>query len=153
MSRARGIRCYNGIVRHQPSPAAVFLTLALAGANLEAFGACTNRIVSETPSPNAQLKAVLFVRDCGPGAQSAHLSLLPAPDALQAEWGNTFIGEGGLPSSDDNQRLGVTAVWLSNTELSVHHGTVRRIRYGAGLPGVKVFFSHLVDLPPREWRK
>ena len=140
-------------MRYPRSRAAVFLGLAFAGANVDTFGDCTNRIVSETPSPNARLKAVVFVRDCGTGGQSAHLSLLPAPDALQAEWGNTFIGEGGLPLPDDSQRLGVTAVWLSNTELSVSHGTVRRIRYGAGLPGVKVFFSHLVDLPPRDWQK
>jgi hypothetical protein len=153
MSRRPHFSRYNGIVSHQPSITATFLTLVFAGATLETFATCTNRIVSETPSPNAQLKAVLFIRDCRPGAQSAHLSLLPARDALQAEWGNTFIGEGGLTPSDDSQRLGVTAVWLSNTELSVHHGTVRRIRYGDGLPGVKVFFSHLVDVRPREWRK
>ena len=140
-------------MRHEQSSAAILLTLAFVCANIETFGACTNLIVSETPSPDARLKAVVFIRDCGTGPKNAHLSLLPAIEVLQAEWGNTFIGEGGLTPLDDSQRLGVTVAWLSDTELSVHHGAVRRVRYGAGLPGVKVFYAHLVDVPPRFWQK
>jgi len=125
-------------------------TLCLAGT--DSMAACTNTIVSETFSPNGRLKAVVFMRECGAGVRNAHLSVLPASGVLPAGFGNTFIGEGGL-SADDKQRPRVDITWLSDSELSVLHGVVRRVRHEGRVQGVKVYYGHLVDLPPKNWLK
>ena len=129
-------------------------TLALAGLLPAAWvplkADCTNRIVSETFSPAATLKAVVFLRDCGARTANAHLSILPAFSVLPAGEGNTFIGEGGVRSADIDGPHAVRVSWLSDSELSVLHGSVRMLRYESGRHGVKVFYGHLVD-PPSRW--
>ncbi len=110
---------------------------------------CANTIVSETFSPNGRLKAVVFVSDCGQKHRNAHLSVLPAFTALPPGPGNTFVGEESLASADQPGRLAVQVEWLGPSELSVIHGVVRRVRHEGLVEGIKVYYGHLVDLPPR----
>ena len=56
---------------------------------------CRNSVVSETPSPGAELKAVVFTRDCGATTGSrTHVSVLPYRAALSPrDEGSVFIME------------------------------------------------------------
>jgi len=116
-----------------------------------AVAACTNQVASETFSPNGLMKAVVFIRDCQARGRNAHVSVLHAFRVLPEGPGNTFVGEAGLGRSEDGDRSGIQVNWLSDGELSVLHGTVRRIRYENRVRGVKVFYGHLIDVPPRQW--
>ena len=110
---------------------------------------CVNEIVSETFSPNGRFKAVVFVRDCGQGRRNVHLSVLPAFTVLPPEPGNTFVGEESLSRAERSDRLAVQVQWLGPSELSVLHGVVRRLRHEGRVNGFRVYYGHLVDLPPR----
>ena len=78
---------------------------------------CGNQIISEVTSPDGQLKAVVFVRDCGATTSySAQLSILRNAEKLSNEAGNTFIEDSG---HDNNVSLEVKPEWQSNRELLV----------------------------------
>jgi len=75
-------------------------------------GLCQNKIVSELPSPNGQLKAVIFVREvAGSDGTSSQLSVLPAGDTLPNNNGNLL--------SHDEQR--VHAEWQGDSTLLVRY--------------------------------
>jgi hypothetical protein len=75
-------------------------------------GLCANKIVRELPSPNGQLKAVIFLRDCG-GADgtSSQLSVLASGDTLPNKNGNLL--------TQDEQR--VQAEWQGESTLLVKY--------------------------------
>jgi hypothetical protein len=52
-------------------------------------GLCVNKVSKEILSPNGQLKAVVFKRDCG-SPSGSQLSLLSAGDALNNKPGNVL---------------------------------------------------------------
>ena len=134
-----------------PGLASLLAIAVLCFSGTESMAACTNKVVSETLSPNGQLKAVVFIRECGTGVRNAHLSVLPTAGALPAEPGNTFIGEGGLSPGDDKEQIRLGITWLSDSELSVLHGVVRRVRHEGRVRGIRVYYGHLVDLPLGKW--
>lgn len=82
--------------------AAILATLLLAACG-ESESACTNTVIRETPSPDGQLKAVLFHRTCGgvTGAAS-QISILAAGETESGK-GNAFIA--------DTAAGGATAPW------------------------------------------
>jgi hypothetical protein len=56
--------------------------------------ACQNRTLKTLPSPNNNLKAVLFERNCGTATNpSAQVSVLPMNGALTNDPGNAFIAD------------------------------------------------------------
>lgn len=59
---------------------------------------CGNKVVSEFVSPDGQLKAVVFTRDCGATTNySTQVSILSASDQLGNSGGNAFaMDEGDL---------------------------------------------------------
>jgi hypothetical protein len=67
----------------------------LGGCLGDPMATCRNSVVSETPSPGAELKAVVFTRDCGATTGSGtHVSVLPYRAALSPrDEGNIFIME------------------------------------------------------------
>lgn len=78
---------------------------------------CGNKVVSETVSPDGQLKAVVFTRDCGATTEySTQLSILNASDQLGNDGGNTFaMDEGDLDVR-----------WTGNRTLSLGHKSGER---------------------------
>jgi hypothetical protein len=135
---------------------AAWLPLALLGAaiclqDVDAHAACSNAIASETFSPGGLLRAVLFIRDCGEGNRSAHLSVLPLGAALPDAPGNTFIAESLLGAGEDARSLRVDVSWLSDAELSVLQGALRRVKHAERVGGIRVFYGHLMDPPPPRW--
>src|SRR5688572_7558431 len=84
---------------------------------------CGNTIVQEVSSPDKNLRAVIFVRDCGATTGfSAQLSILEQSENLENESGNVLI-------TDDNERKapvaehgGVVIIveWKSTKELVVY---------------------------------
>lgn len=73
-------------------------------------GLCQNKVLKEIVSPNGQLKAVLFARECG-SANGVQLSVLSAGDALPNKPGNVF--------AQDQQS--VTVAWDGDTTLNVRY--------------------------------
>lgn len=55
-------------------------------------GLCVNKVEQEVISPNGQLKAVLFTRDCA-GTPSANVSVIGQGDALPNKPGNVLVGD------------------------------------------------------------
>jgi hypothetical protein len=56
---------------------------------------CSNRVVSKTLSPNGQLEAVLFSRNCGATSGfSSQVSIVEAGD-LPIDGGNVFVADTG----------------------------------------------------------
>lgn len=91
---------------------------------------CANDNLVEMVSPNGQLKAVTFRRDCGATTEySTHVSILPTSRKLPNEAGNVFV---------QSRESIVVVRWLDDHHLSisgggastaiVHHTDFRGIR-------------------------
>jgi hypothetical protein len=75
---------------------------------------CGNEVFKEVYSPNQELKAVIFQRDCGATTGfSTQVSLLAKAEALPNESGNILIIEG-----HPNDTL-LEVIWLSDGELKI----------------------------------
>jgi hypothetical protein len=75
---------------------------------------CANDNLVETVSPNGQLKAVTFRRDCGATtAYSTHVSILPVSHRLPNEAGNVFV---------QSREPIVVVWWLDDHHLSISGG-------------------------------
>jgi hypothetical protein len=90
---------------------------------------CANTVLSEQPSPDGKLKAVVFERSCGATTGfSTQVSLIRADEKLENEGGGLFAAdtnEGRAPAG-----LGggpeVHFRWLSNSTAELrHHPQVR----------------------------
>ena len=102
----------------------LLVLLIILWANLNSMIAenCTNRIVSEIPSPDNIIKAVVFQRYCGSNATiSTHVSLLSVSDTLENRKGNLFISEGNA------KRVRVRVVWKSPAAIELSHKSHWRI--------------------------
>lgn len=90
------------------------------GASLLLAGDCGNEPISETPSPDKSLKAVIFQRDCGATTGfSKQVSILPANQSLPNESGNALVADtdhGKAPSGPGGGPE-VIAEWKSSREL------------------------------------
>ena len=83
---------------------------------------CDNDIVRALPSPDQQLKAIVFIRACGATTGfNTQLSLLEAGQTLDDEAGNLVI----LDNHPEQNRL--TLRWLDNHHLQIGAETPVRI--------------------------
>jgi|GEM_PF-3461211 len=117
----------------------LLLLLIVLWANLNSMITenCTNRIISEVPSPDGNTRAVIFQRKCGIDTPpSTQVSLLPASEPLPNRKGNLFIAEGGARS------VGVQIVWKSPVTMDLSYKTHRSVlRKASDLMGVTVSYS------------
>ena len=75
---------------------------------------CANDNLAETVSPNGQLKAVTFRRDCGATTTySTHVSILPVSRKLPNEAGNVFA---------QSREPMVIVRWFDDHHLSISGG-------------------------------
>ncbi len=89
----------------------VALVAALAGLACNDVDSYENTSQVEIPSPDHQLGAWVFIRDCGAiTLNSVHVTILPAGSPPPAEAGNTFILE---------PVIAVSVKWPSGRELLI----------------------------------
>lgn len=106
---------------------------------------CANTVIAEVPSPNAQLKAVVFGSDCGATTDfSTQVSVLPAASALENEGGNVFVADtnrGRAPSWKSGGPE-VRFRWVSDTNIELqYHQLARVARSNHSAEGVEVVYS------------
>ena len=114
--------------------------LALGGVALFVFYAyrgsgevCANDQVVETASPDGQLKAVTFRRNCGATTgYSTHVSILPADGKLANEGGNVFT------ASDEPS---ITVRWIDDRHLSISGETYTKFLHLKELRGVQITYE------------
>ena len=123
----------------------LLVLLVILWANLNSMIAenCTNRIISEIPSPDGTIKAVIFQRTCGIDTTvSTHVSLLPVSETLQNRKGNLFIAEGNA------RRVAVNIVWKSPAAIEFSHQSHRGVlRKTNTLMGVTVSYTGTAKFP------
>lgn len=79
----------------------------LLSVGLASCGLCGNTVVSQTPSPDGTLRAVIYNRECGAmGHFTTHVSIIPANSTLPNEEGNALVME------DDARFANISAHWL-----------------------------------------
>jgi hypothetical protein len=69
----------------------LFTLLALGANGCAEHTACMTQALSVAPSPGGDLKAVVFVRSCGPHDVTVNLSILPRAEELEDGRGNTLV--------------------------------------------------------------
>lgn len=99
---------------------AIAILLMFYGCSQLFSGLCGNVILSQTDSPNQNLKAVVFRRDCGATTDySIHVSILNSWEKLSNDdAGNVFSQDTSEPA---------TVIWDSDNELTVYHHKTGRI--------------------------
>jgi hypothetical protein len=106
--------------------------LALSAGGFGASSAlCSNSVLSETLSPGAELKAIVFTRNCGATtAFSTPVSFLPTSATLLArDSGNLFIADtdhGAVPAGPGGGP-DVQVEWVGRNRLRVRHDHRARI--------------------------
>lgn len=137
---ARGLAWKGGIIT-----VILLLLLIALWANLNSLITenCSNRIISEIPSPDGKNKAVIFQRKCGiDTVASTQVSLLPASATLPNRKGNLFIAEGNA------RRVGARVVWKSPVAIDLSYKTHRQVlRKASRLLGVTVTYTGAVATP------
>lgn len=103
---------------------------------------CSNQTMQSLPSPNGQLKAVLFSRGCGATTGgSVQLSLLSMEDTLSNTSGNTFVSSPqwghGLTGLGG---LNVATHWLSDSHLQVTYASSGRVSQSNHFVAVRTGF-------------
>lgn len=70
----------------------VHLAAVVLGIGCGVIDPCENSQQSRVPSPDEEVAAWVFIRDCGATtAKSVQVSVVPASDGAPSEAGNTFI--------------------------------------------------------------
>jgi hypothetical protein len=69
----------------------MFTLLALGPSGCVKPTACTTQALTVAPSPAEDLKAVVFVRSCGPRDVTVNLSILPRAHELEDGPGNALV--------------------------------------------------------------
>ncbi len=90
---------------------------------------CQNTALSNTPSPDSRLHAVVFVRDCGATTDySTQISIGRNPD-LPGGGGNVFIADGGSASAPPTDHGGPWAevVWQGSRHLLVRYDSMAEV--------------------------
>jgi hypothetical protein len=94
----------------------VMVILGYFGFNWLASGLCANQITKEEISPDGQLKALVFTRDCGATtSDSTQVSIIEASDSLPNEAGNVFIEDAG----SSHASLDVSVRWNGARKLLI----------------------------------
>jgi hypothetical protein len=77
----------------------------------EGDAVCVNRDVLSIQSPARSVRALRFVRSCGPGAEvTTHVSVLQVGESLGDDPGNAFIVDG---------RPDLTLLWIAGKQLAI----------------------------------
>jgi hypothetical protein len=112
-------------------------------------GMCGNQIIEEIPSPNKELKALIFTRDCGAtSGYSTQLSIIENSDQLEDETGNTFIlsdkVEDGL--SFDNGGAKIEVIWTGDNSVTVYFDKRTEFtKQKEEIGDIKITYEQLVD--------
>ncbi len=111
-------------------------------------GLCGNTLLAETPSPEGNLRAVVFERNCGATTSfSTQVSVIESGSTLPNEGGNVFVattGHGKAPS-DQGGGPDVQITWLSPTVLRIeYHPLAEVVRAETSFESVRVEYA-----PPR----
>jgi hypothetical protein len=114
---------------------------------LAGFGGCVdpcgNEVISEVPSPDRRLKAIVFERDCGATTDfSTQVSVMPSGQQFltRATWlrstasGNVFVADTNHGEAPPGPRGGpdVQVRWLGPTRLSISHDRRARVSLQLG---------------------
>lgn len=119
---------------------------------------CNNIPLTELPSPGAELKAVIFTRDCGATtAASTQVSILPISATLRAaDGGNLFIadtGHGAAPAGPGGGPQ-VQVEWVGRNRLRLRHDHRARVfKAEPMVAGVRIEYVALVRRQPLEQRE
>ena len=105
---------------------------------------CGNEILSELPSPDRNLKAITFQRDCGATTGfSTQLSVLKSSETLPNEPGNIVAADnddGKAPSGvGGGPELRVS--WVGTRNLRISHHRDARIYIKEGAEGVRAEYA------------
>ena len=124
----------------------VLLVVLWANLNSMITENCTNRVISEIPSPGGTKKVVIFQRNCGiDAAISTQVSLLGRTETLQNRKGNLFIATGNA------RRVGVDIKWKSPTAIDLSYKTRREVlRKTSQLNGVTISYRNANASAPNQ---
>ena len=106
-------------------------TLLLAFGSISCTGMCENTVVLQVPSPDQQLRAVLFNPDCGAttAGDGSHVAVLSMRDSLSDDPDCVFIADcdhGNAPRESWGGPK-VEVRWLGNRELQIKYHPKARI--------------------------
>ena len=137
---ARGLAWKGGAIM-----VVLLLLLIVLWANLNSMITenCINQIISEVPSPDGKIKAVVFQRKCSIDTPpSTHVSLMPTAESLPNRKGNVFIADDSVRSA------GVSITWKGPSAVNLSYKTHRDIlrQTGSSL-GVTVFYFPATTQP------
>lgn len=95
---------------------------------------CKNSATATVASPNGELKAVVYSRDCGAGTNyDAHLSLLAKDKEVPVERGNVLVTA---------QKTPISVRWEGDKILHVRvDPAVPTVAHEAHLKGVKIVYE------------
>jgi hypothetical protein len=97
----------------------------LGGCLGDSLATCSNSPISETPSPGAEFKAVVFTRDCGATTGfGTHVSILSNGTALSpSDGGNLFIADDNHGAAPAGAGGGpdVQVEWVGRNRLQLRH--------------------------------
>ena len=102
------------------------LVLSISGCE----STCSNQVLQEVPSPDKQLEAVVFQRDCGATTGfSTQVSVIKADEKLQNTKGDVFSADTnhGKVSSGPGGEPAVEVVWKEPHQLQIKHSQNARI--------------------------
>jgi hypothetical protein len=117
---------------------AAFAALVFVGCNILFEDMCGNDVLRAVPSPDGNVKAVVFERNCGATTGfSEQVSLLASGARLPNRGGDTFVADGDHGAAPGGPQ--VQAVWTDDGHLLIkHHPRARifhakkRVRVGLG---------------------
>ena len=106
---------------------------------------CGNRVLSRVPSPDDQLQAVVFERDCGATTDfSTQVALLRRGAPLPNEGGNVLVVDtdhGKAPSGPGGGPV-VTVRWVASDSLEIgFHRRARIFRQANAMGAVRIVYS------------
>ncbi len=132
------------------------LPVSLLGVFATSFSdTCRNSEGPSYVSPDGQLKAVVFGRDCGATTGSTHISLLFATNKLSTEAGDLFIADSDHRAAPYAKWGGppVKVHWKSNTNLQIFYPAKARIFYPENhAVAQEVSFNHTITVEYKKYK-
>jgi hypothetical protein len=115
---------FRKLVKYAMGASGLLMCLYVAGQLFSSF-TCTNRIVDSYDSPDHQVKAVVFQRECGATVgENSQVSIINALGFLPQEPGNVFIEDNGHL---EHVSLKIELRWEGNRRLIVRHDGASRV--------------------------
>lgn len=124
------LKRYGKIVGYAMAVVAGFVVIAVAVIWQLIPDLCDNVILTESISPNGQLKAVVFSRGCGATSGfSTQISLLRAVDVLPNDSGKLFVADTdhGQAPSGENGGLALKLRWIADDQLRIEYPALARV--------------------------